>query len=720
MANQLALETSPYLQQHADNPVDWHAWNPDTLRLAREQDKPILLSIGYSACHWCHVMAHESFEDAEVAAVMNAHFINIKVDREERPDLDQIYQTAHHMLTQRSGGWPLTMFLSPDGTPFFGGTYFPKQARYSLPAFPDLLRRVAQVYAENRAELAEQSQHLIAALAQTVPRLNHSDVALNDAPLALAVKQNVEHFDRVHGGFGGAPKFLHPAELDLLLRRSHATGDRQVRHVVHFTLQQMAHGGLYDQLGGGFCRYSVDERWDIPHFEKMLYDNGLLLALYCDAWQSSGDPLFARIVEQTAAWVLREMQSPLPNPDGTTSHSTKASKNDAQVAGYPPRAGEGANESLCEIDIHRGYYSSLDADSEHEEGKFYVWQRDEILELLDDDEYALIEPYYSLDRPANFEHHAWNLRVSAPLQEIAQQLNVSEAQATTLLQSAQQKLFAARAQRIRPGRDEKILASWNGLIITGMARAARVFNRPDWLHSAQQAMDFVRNTLWRDGKLLATYKDGKTHLNAYLDDHAFLLNALLELLQAEYRSADLAFAIQLGDALLARFEDKQEGGYFFTSHDHEVLIQRNKIGPDNATPSGNGIAAQALLRLSLLSGETRYAEAAERCLKLFYPAFQQAAGYHSSLCTALAEYLQPSSLLVLRGTTSETNIWLNALRSRYLPNLMTIALADDVADLPDALAKPIGGQTTAWLCHGTQCLPAITNLDELLEQLGNL
>jgi uncharacterized protein len=676
MANRLALETSPYLQQHADNPVDWHAWNPGSLQLARDQDKPILLSIGYSACHWCHVMAHESFEDADVAAVMNELFINIKVDREERPDLDQIYQTAHHLLTQRSGGWPLTMFLSPDGTPFFGGTYFPKQARYNLPAFPDLLRRVAQVYAENRAELAEQGEYLIAALARTVPQLNHAELTLNDAPLALAVKQNVEHFDRVHGGFGGAPKFLHPAELDLLLRRSKATNDEQARQVAHFTLQQMAYGGLYDQLGGGFCRYSVDERWDIPHFEKMLYDNGLLLALYCDASQNSSDALFARIVEQTASWVLREMQSP-----------------------------EG------------GYYSSLDADSEHEEGKFYVWQRDEILELLSDAEYALIEPYYSLDRPANFENHAWNLRVSAPLAEVAQQLDLPEEQAEALLESAQKRLFAARARRIRPGRDEKILASWNGLMIAGIARAARVFNRPDWLHSAQRDMDFVRGTLWRDGKLLATYKDGKAHLNAYLDDHAFLLHALLELLQTEYRSADLDFARQIADALLERFEDKQNGGFFFTSHDHEVLIQRNKIGPDNATPSGNGIAAQALLRLSLLAGESKYAEAAERCLKLFYPALQQAAGYHSSLCTALAEYLQPSSLLVLRGKASETNIWQNALRTRYLPNVMTIALPDDVADLPDALAKPIGGQTTAWLCHGTQCLPPIYDLNELLQRL---
>ncbi|MGB8410271.1 MAG: thioredoxin domain-containing protein [Gallionella sp.] len=720
MPNQLSNETSPYLQQHADNPVDWHAWNPETLRLARDQDKPILLSIGYSACHWCHVMAHESFEDADVAAVMNELFVNIKVDREERPDLDQVYQTAHHLLTQRSGGWPLTMFLSPDGAPFFGGTYFPKQARYNLPAFPDLLKRVAQVYAENRAELAEQGGHLIEALAKTLPRPGSNKVYLNDAPLALAVKRNLEQFDSVHGGFGGAPKFLHPAELDFLLRRGKATGDKQAHHIVLFTLQQMAQGGLYDQLGGGFCRYSVDERWDIPHFEKMLYDNGLFLALYSDAWQSSGDALFARIAEQTAAWVLREMQSLLPNPPPMPSpQSSPASGRGGErerQSSIP--AGEGTNESLREINVNRGYYSSLDADSEHEEGKFYVWQRDEILGLLSDEEYALIAPYYGLDRPANFENHAWNLRVSAPLEEIARQLNFSEQQAAALLDSAQKKLYTARAQRIRPGRDEKILASWNGLMIAGMARAARVFDRPGWLDSAQRAMDFVRNTLWQDGKLLATYKDGKAHLNAYLDDHAFLLNASLELLQAEYRSADLCFAVQLADALLERFEDKQDGGFFFTSHDHEALIQRNKVGPDNATPSGNGVAAQALLRLAELTGESKYAEAAERCLKLFFPALQQAAIYHCSLCTALAEYLQPSAVLVLRGSAGDTLVWQNALRSRYLPDVMTIVLNGDAVDLPEVLAKPRSEKATAWLCHGTQCLPPITDVQELLARLN--
>jgi len=676
MPNRLSLETSPYLQQHAENPVDWYAWNPDTLRLAREQDKPILLSIGYSACHWCHVMAHESFEDVNVAAVMNEHFINIKVDREERPDLDQIYQTAHHMLTQRNGGWPLTMFLSPNGTPFFGGTYFPKEARYNLPAFPELLERVAEVYSDQREELATQGEQITAALAGMLPKAADPNVALNEQPLNLAVQQHLENFDPVNGGFGGAPKFLHPAELDLLLRRSRATNNPKAEHVVHFTLQQMADGGLYDQLGGGFCRYSVDEHWDIPHFEKMLYDNGLLLGLYCDAWQNSQGPLFARVVEQTAAWLLREMQSP-----------------------------EG------------GYYSSLDADSEHEEGKFYVWQREEIRQLLSDDEYTLIATYYGLNQPANFENHDWNLRVSISPGQLAENLGLSAVQVTERLISAQKKLLTARGQRIRPGRDEKILSAWNGLMIAGMAKAARIFNRADWLESAQQAMDFVRNTLWRDGKLLATCKDGKAHLNAYLDDHAFLLNALLELLQAGYRNADLVFATQLADALLERFEDTDAGGFFFTSHDHEVLIQRNKIGQDNATPSGNGIAAHALLRLSLLTGKTKYAEAAERCLKLYLPAMQRAAAYHSSLCTALMECLNPSSVLVLRGKSDGTNTWQKKLQSHYLPDVLTIILADDVTDLPAALAKPDSEKTTAWLCHGTKCLPPITDHDVLLKQL---
>ncbi|HLP99397.1 MAG TPA: thioredoxin domain-containing protein [Sideroxyarcus sp.] len=676
MPNHLIHETSPYLLQHASNPVDWHPWNAETLQLAREQDKPILLSIGYSACHWCHVMAHESFEDEAVAAVMNEHFVNIKVDREERPDLDQIYQNAHYLLTRRSGGWPLTVFLSPDGTPFYSGTYFPKQARYGLPGFPELLLHIAQAYAEKRDELATQSEQLIAALAAWQPEKPADDIVLEAAPLAAAVQQLRQNFDRVNGGFGGAPKFLHPAELDLLLRHAQAGHDEQVRHIALFTLQQMALGGLYDQLGGGFCRYSVDEYWDIPHFEKMLYDNGLLLGVYCDAWLSSNDPLFARVIEQTAGWVLREMQSP-----------------------------------------NGGYYASLDADSEHEEGKFYVWQRNDIRELLSAEEYELVKPYYGLDSTPNFENHAWHLRVSKPLSEIAQSLHLTEIQASTRLATAQAKLFAAREQRIHPGRDEKILGSWNGLMIAGMAKAARTFGRDDWLHSAQQALDFVRTTLWQDGKLLATHKDGKTHLNAYLDDHAFLLDAALQLLQAEFRHEDLAFAVQLADALLARFEDKESGGFYFTSHDHEALIQRNKSGQDNATPSGNGVATQALLRLTALGGDTRYAQAAERCLKLFYPQLRQSASQFCSLCTALDELLRPPAVLVLCGAENETAAWRAAVAAKYLPDLMILTLSGDETGLPSALVKPRMADTAAWLCRGTQCLPPITRLDALLNEL---
>ena len=432
---------------------------------------------------------------------------------------------------------------------------------------------------------------------------------MHAASLTAAVTELKQQFDPHTGGFGGAPKFLHPAELNFLLRRSHVTDDKEAQHVVLFTLQQMAQGGLYDQLGGGFCRYSVDERWDIPHFEKMLYDNGPLLILLCDAWQCSGNPLYARVVEQTAAWVMREMQAPTG-----------------------------------------GYYSSLDADSEHEEGKFYVWQRDDVRKLLSAEEYAVAAPYYGLNNTPNFESHAWNLRISKPLAEIAQELALSIELVNNRLGSAQQKLFAAREQRIRPGRDEKILASWNGLMIAGMAHAARVFNRADWLDSAQRAMDFIHDTLWNNGKLLATCKDGKAHLNAYLDDHAYLLQAALELLQTHYRNSDYAFALKLADAMLTRFEDQKNGGFFFTSHDHEVLIQRSKVAQDNASPSGNGIAAQTLQRLAMLSGDSRYADAAERCLKLYLPALEQAGSYHTSLCTALAENLQPASFLVLNGS----------------------------------------------------------------------
>ncbi len=666
MPNRLAQETSPYLQQHADNPVDWYPWGEDALRLAREQDKPILLSVGYSACHWCHVMAHESFEDPDIAATMNRHFVNIKVDREERPDIDQIYQTAHHMLTQRAGGWPLTMFLTPDQKPFFGGTYFPKTARYNLPGFGELLERVAAIYRDQGQAIATQNAELVSLLEHTVPQAPASALALGAEPLSAAVAELKRMFDPAHGGLGGAPKFPHPAELDLALSRGVLEDDESVRQVALFTLRKMAEGGIYDQLGGGFCRYSVDQRWMIPHFEKMLYDNGPLLRLYADAWLVTGEPLFGSVTEQTTAWVMREMQSP-----------------------------EG------------GYYSSLDADSEHVEGKYYVWTREQVAQLLDEDEYAVASAHLGLSRSPNFEGEHWHLYVAQPLDKVAASLGLPLQAAEDLSGRLRTKLFAAREGRVRPGCDQKILASWNALMIHGMARAGRAFGREDWVASARRALDFLRATLWREGRLLAAYKEGRAHLNAYLDDHAFLLAALLELMQTDYRAEDLEFATELADALLERFEDRVNGGFFFTSRDHEPLILRPKPGPDSATPSGNGVAALSLQRLAHLVGEPRYLQAAERTLRLFFPQMQQHPSAFATLCLALVEQLAAPATIILRGSGSEIAPWQARLAGRYAPSTLVLALANGIAGLPPAMDKPARPGVNAWVCRGVECLPPI-------------
>ena len=587
MANHLAGETSPYLLQHADNPVDWHPWGEQALALAREGNKPILLSIGYSACHWCHVMAHESFEDAEVAAVMNELFVNIKVDREERPDLDQIYQSAHQMLTGRPGGWPLTMFLTPDGTPFFGGTYFPNVPRHGLPAFPDLCRNIANLHRDRPGDIAEQNRSLRDMLAGTSPR-RAAKVSLGGTALSQGREALLRNYDSRYGGFGAAPKFPHASDLAFLLRRAR-DGDGRASEAVLTTLTRMAEGGIYDQLGGGFCRYSVDERWEIPHFEKMLYDNGPLLGLYADAWQVSRAPLFARVVEETIIWALREMQL----PDG-------------------------------------GFASSLDADSEGEEGRYYVWDRDEIRALLNDEEWRVARDHWGLDGPANFEHSDWHLHVVSPL---------STADAL-LFAAVRAKLFAHRETRVRPGRDDKVLTAWNALMIEGLARAGRVFERPDWVAAARRTLSFVRTAMWREGRLLATYRNGRAHLAGYLDDYAFLLVAVLELMQAETHADDMPFATALAETLLDHFEDKVDGGFHFTANDHEALIHRPKPGFDNSLPSGNAVAAQGLLRLGGLTGERKYIEAAERTLQLFQPQIARAGGNGSAtLLMALEEWL---------------------------------------------------------------------------------
>jgi len=668
MPNRLAEETSPYLRQHADNPVDWYPWGDEALARARAEDKPILLSVGYSACHWCHVMAHESFEDPDIAATMNRLYVNIKVDREERPDVDQIYQTAHQILTNRAGGWPLTMFLMPDGTPFFGGTYFPKSARYGMPGFGDVLEQVARAYRDKRGEIEKQNGVLMQALARTAT-VEAPAEKIEEAPLRLAVRELMQAFDDVHGGIGHAPKFPHPHEFAYCLRRHALDGGEIALTMVRLTLTKMAEGGIYDQLGGGFCRYSVDQHWTIPHFEKMLYDNGPLLALYSDAWRVTGEPLFQRVVRETAAWVMREMQSP-----------------------------EG------------GYYSSFDADSEHEEGKFYVWTPAEAKALLSQEEFAVVELHYGLDGAPNFEGRAWHLRVAKPLAYAAHRLGIGIGECSARLAAAKAKLFAARSKRVPPGRDDKVLTSWNGLMIRGMARAARVFGERAWLASARRAADFIRATLWRDGRLLATWKDGRAHLNAYLDDHAFLLDGLLELMEGEFRTADLEFARALADRLLEQFEDRADGGFFFVSHDHERLIVRPKTAHDGATPSGNGIAACALQRLGHLVGETRYLAAAERTVKAFYSALARQPSGYPSLATALDEYLRPPRTVVIRGRREELGRWQAALAATYRPDTVTIAIPNDVAELPAPLAKPAGAAVSAWICQGATCLAPLAEL----------
>ncbi len=655
MSNRLAGETSPYLQQHAHNPVEWQPWDEAALERARAEDKPILLSIGYSACHWCHVMAHESFEDPEVAAVMNRHFVNIKVDREERPDLDQIYQTAHQMLAQRGGGWPLTMFLAPDGAPFWGGTYFPKAPRYGLPGFVDILERIAQVWREQRAAVGAQGEQVKLAFARLQPRPGLAGETLDAEPLRAALEVLRASFDRQNGGFGGAPKFPHPTDLELCLRHGETA-------IVDTTLRRMCEGGIFDQLGGGFCRYSVDAEWRIPHFEKMLYDNGPLLALLADAWRVTGDDLYARCAAATAGWLMREMQSP-----------------------------EG------------GYYSSLDADSEHEEGKFYVWDADEARAALEAEEWAVLAPHLGLDGPPNFEGRHWHLNVARPL----------PAGSGALLATAKAKLFAAREKRVRPGRDDKVLVSWNALAISGMARAGRAFGEAAWLASARRALDFVRARMWQGGRLLATCKDGRAHLDAYLDDYAFLILALLELLEADFRSADLAFAEELAEVLLEQFEDAAAGGFFFTARDHERLIHRPKPGHDQATPSGNGAAAFALNRLAALTGETRYADAAERTLRLFLPGVRaQPAGF-ALLLMALEEWLQPPATAVVRGAPQALRAWTGAMAREYLPRTLVLAVPAGLAGLPPVLDKPGSQQVRAWLCRGATCLPPLDSVESL-------
>jgi hypothetical protein len=663
MPNRLNAEASPYLRQHADNPVDWYPWGPEALARARAEDRPILLSVGYAACHWCHVMAHECFEDDEVAAAMNRHFVNVKVDREERPDLDHLYQRANQMLTGRPGGWPLTVFLTPDQTPFFSGTYFPKQSRQGLIGFLDLVGRIDEVWRTRRDDLEKQNTQL---RQQLDGRSGIDPGAVDGDPAALtdaALTTLLEQADRDRGGLGSAPKFPHPVEWRLLLRH----GGNAARAAALQALRAMAMGGLQDQVGGGFFRYCVDDDWQIPHFEKMLYDNALLLGLYAEAHRVSPDPLWVDAAEGIVEWLEREMLVEGP--------------------------------AFC---------ASLDADSAHEEGAFYVWTPEEARAVLGEAAMRIARLTFGLDGPPNFEGNAWHLRRRQDDATLAAALGLAPAEFAAERARLRTLLRAERETRVRPGLDDKQISAWNALMCTGLLRAGRLLGRPGWIALAQRALDALRRDALVDGRLRAIRQQGSARLNAYLDDHAFLLEALIESLQADYRPADLAFAEQVATAIVERFQDA-EGVLWMVSNDHETLLARPRNLHDNAIPAGAAVAIGALAGLGSLAGEPRWNEAAARAFAVH---LGEAAAYPAACASfwlAAAAVRGDEAVLTIRAPAASMADWRRALDAWLPPSAIVCWQPDETA------------AAQATLCSGRQCHPPVADpaaLRALWQQRG--
>ncbi len=672
MPNRLSESSSPYLRQHAGNPVDWYPWGEEASREARESGRPILLSIGYAACHWCHVMEHESFEDPETAALMNRLYVNIKVDREERPDLDKIYQTAQMLLTQRGGGWPLTLFLTPDKRiPFFGGTYFPPEPRHGLPAFRQILEQVAQWYGGHAEELVEQNESVCAALRN-----------IHQPPRAVAWPENIESdlikelagsFDARDGGFGGAPKFARPAPVQWL----QSSDDPRARHMATHTLARMAEGGIQDHVGGGFYRYSVDARWMIPHFEKMLYDQALLLPLYARAWKDAESPSLKAAAEGIVSFVTRELQ-------------------------------DGAG----------GFYSSLDADSEGEEGKFYLWAPEEVKATLPEEDYLAFAFRFGLDRPANFEGR-WHLHGFRSLLETAAHFKRPVEEIQDMFEADFRRLREVRSARVRPGLDDKMLTSWNGLMIRGLVLASRMLDEPDWLRHAEAAFDFVRDRLWDGQRLRASFSQGKASLNAYLDDYAFMLEAALLLLKSRWNSEDLAFAERLAEVIADQFADP-DGGLFFTSGDHEELLVRPRLLADDVTPSGCSVACEGLTRIGHLLARGDWVDLAERTLAGARGAVAHAPQEHARFLEARSVVERPLPQIILRGKEPELERW-RAEAWREEVRVDCYAVPENADRLPTALQdKSARGAVVAYVCVGLSCEAPIRSFEAFRERVQAL
>jgi uncharacterized protein YyaL (SSP411 family) len=685
-ANRLAGETSPYLLQHAHNPVDWHPWGHGAIEQARRENKPIFLSIGYSACHWCHVMERESFENPDIAAVMNEHFINIKVDREERPDLDQIYMNAVQAMTGH-GGWPMSVFLTPSLEPFYGGTYFPPSDSRGMPGFPRVLLSVHRAWEERRDEILGAATEMTERLRTMGELAAGSERPLDFHHLDQAARVLIENFDSTHGGFGSAPKFPHPMDLKVLLRQSARTGDAQALHAVKLTLEKMARGGIYDQLGGGFARYSTDDRWLVPHFEKMLYDNALLSSVYLEAFQRTGEPAFGQVARETFDYILTRMTSD-----------------------------EG------------GFCSTEDADSEGVEGKYYVWSLAEIHEVLGGERGKTFAYVYDVTESGNWDGRNI-LNLPRPIGQAARLLARDEAALTAELADSRARLLAVRNRRVPPGKDTKVLVSWNGLMIAALAVAGRALETPRYLDAAGRSAGFILDRMrGGDGRLLHTYKDGQAKLNAYLDDHANLIDGLTRLYEATGEPRWIKSALALARVMIDEFADGEQGGFFYTGKSHETLIARTKDLFDNATPSGNAMAATALVRLGALTGRDDLRRAGRGALEAVKVVLENAPSAAGQSLIALDFELAPiRELAVIAGADSqEFHDVLEAIYARFLPGVVvapaTPEQAGDLAGLVPLLAdRPARDKrTTTYICENSTCQEPVVGVDGVITALGKL
>ena len=673
--NRLSLETSPYLLQHAHNPVDWYPWGEEAFEKAKSENKPILLSIGYSACHWCHVMEHESFENEKIAALMNELFVSIKVDREERPDLDEIYMNAVQMLTGR-GGWPMTMFLTPDRKPFYGGTYFPPEDRQGMPGFPRVLMGVSQAYRERPEDVEKSVAQILTAL-QRMSEAQETTKTFSPTIIAEGADKVARAYDADNGGLGQAPKFPNAGVYELFLRHYSRSRNEKYLEMVAHTLTKMAQGGIYDHLGGGFHRYSVDAKWLVPHFEKMLYDNAQLVRIYAHAYTITREPLFNSVVNETVDYLLREML----HPEG-------------------------------------GFYATQDADSEGEEGKFFVWTEEGINRVLGEEDAEIFCRMYDVGEPGNFEDKSI-LHPILTVDQTSRLFRKDPSQIEALVAGAKRKLFAERERRIKPFRDEKIIAAWNGLMLSGLADAIKLSGNPAWIEAAKRTVEFIFSKMFRDGFLLHTYKDGRAKLLGYLDDYAFLAVGLLDLYEALFDRNYLDRAIRLTEIMLREFWDERDGGFYFTGKSHEQLISRAKPIFDASIPSGNAMATQLLLRLYHRRGTDQYRASAEKVLRSYYEAMEsQPFGFAHMLC-ALDFYLEGAKEIVIVGNPADAGVkeLIAEMNALYLPNKV-VQLATPgttLANISPLLQgkTQIDGKATVYVCQNFTCSAPVTSASEL-------